>query len=463
MQTSSSTPVTFSQLELHERLLKATDELGFEQATPVQAQTFAAASQKKDLLVSAETGSGKTAAFLLPILQQLLQATSPNTGTRVLILAPTRELAQQIFKQTRKLSRYTRIECGLITGGEAFKYQKALFRKNPEIIIATPGRLLEHIQQNTPDFDDLEVLVLDEADRMLDMGFSDEVLTIIANCNSHRQTMLFSATLGGAGIKTIVDSALNDPETIALNQARDQHSNIHQQVILADDKAHKQALLLRLLQTENYTKALIFSNTRIQTSLIQGPLRGQGLRVSILHGEMDQDSRKQVMDAYRKGSINILIATDVAARGLDVADTDLIINFDMARNPTDYVHRIGRTGRAGKQGLAISLVNTHEWNLMTRIENFLKLRFERKTLKDLVAKFKGPKKLKSSGKSMGSKKKKSEVDKTVTPKNKIRQRDKKNIGKRRQPSKVNNTEVITKDGGWKPLKRKSKLDDNDQS
>lgn len=454
MQTSSTTPVKFSQLGLHERLLKATDELGFEQAMPVQAQTFEAACNKKDLLVSAKTGSGKTAAFLLPIMQQLLQAQSPETGTRSLILAPTRELAHQIFKQCKKLSRFTRLQCGLITGGEAFKYQRALFRKNPEIIIATPGRLLEHIQHDNTDLSGLEILVLDEADRMLDMGFSEEVLTIIAQCNSQRQTLLFSATLTGSGIKTIVDSALNDPEKIILEQARDKHSNIHQQVVLADDKEHKQALLLKLLQTEPYNKALIFSNTKIQTNLLQGPLRGQGLRVSILHGDMDQDSRKQVMDFYRTGKINILIATDVAARGLDVDDIDLIINFDMARNPNDYVHRIGRTGRADKDGIAISLVNTHEWNQMTRIENFLKLRFERKVVKDLVARFKGPKKLKSSGKAAGNKKK-TVADKAKEPKVKQRHRDKKNIGKRRKPSQPSTDTVVINNGGWKPLKRKS--------
>jgi len=436
---SADTPPSFSDLSLDERLLTASRKLGFERPTPTQMQTIPLALEHKDLLVSAETGSGKTAAFLLPVLHHLLTIPASHAGTRALVLVPTRELARQIFQQCRRLCEFCDLQAGLITGGDDFKQQQKTIRKNPEVIIATPGRLLELLEQDTPDFNDLEVLVLDEADRMLDMGFSHEVLTIVEHCNTQRQTLLLSATLAHQGVTKIARQVLKKPEVIALNSLHDEHGKIEQQIVLADDNEHKQKLLAWLLLNETYDKALVFTNTKIQADSLRGPLRGQKLRVGVLHGDLDQKDRNRVLELYTQGEINILIATDVAARGLDIEGIDLVINFDMPRTGIDYIHRIGRTGRADELGLAIALVKNTEWNLMAGIERFLKQKFKRRTIKEMEGRYKGPKKFKASGKAAGSKNKK-EPKKETVKKTKMRHRDRKNIGKRRVPSNKPSTE-----------------------
>jgi superfamily II DNA/RNA helicase len=411
----------------------AVNKLGFEKPTPVQIQAILLAMEHKDLLVSAETGSGKTAAFLLPTLHHLITLPSTKFGTRALILTPTRELARQTFTQCQQLTEFTGLKVGLVTGGEDFKHQQSMIRRNAEIIISTPGRLLELIEQESPDFSHLEVLILDEADCMLDMGFSEDVLTIAGRCNAQRQTLLFSATLTHYGVIKIADRILKNHKVVALNILHGGHSNIEQQIVLADDNEHKQKLLAWLLLNETYDKALVFTNTRIKADELRGPLRGQKLRVGVLHGEMDQKDRNRMMELFREGVVNIMIATDLAARGLDVKGINLVINFDIPRNGVDYIHRIGRTGRVDELGLTVALVKTTEWNLMAGIERFLKQKFKRRNIKELEGKYKGPKKLKASGKAAGSKKK-IEPKKAAADKVKIRHRDKKNIGKRRVPS-----------------------------
>jgi ATP-dependent RNA helicase SrmB len=435
MHTSSpDTPPSFFDFSLDERLLRAIDKLGFDQPTLVQSRTIPLALEHIDLLVSAETGSGKTAAFLLPALQHLLALPSFKFGTRVLVLSPTRELAQQIYQHSLQLAEFTDLHMALITGGDDFKQQQNKVRKNAEIIIATPGRLLEHLEQDSPNLDNLEILILDEADRMLDMGFSEDVLSIAEHCNTQRQTLLFSATLSRRGLMKMADKVLKNPELIALNSLQDEHAAIEQQIIPADDNEHKQKLLAWLLQNENYNKALVFTNTKIRAESLQGPLRGQKLRVGVLHGDLDQKDRNRVMELFRQGEINILIATDLAARGLDIPGINLVINFDMPRTGIEYIHRTGRTGRAEERGLTIALVKSTEWNLMAGIERFLKRSFKRRSIKELAGAYKGPKKLKASGKAVGGKKKKEDTKKTPVEKVKVRHRDKKNIGKRRTPS-----------------------------
>ena len=429
----TDTPSSFSSLSLAEPLLMAVSKLGFEQPTAVQQQAIPLALEHKDLLVSAETGSGKTAAFLLPTLHHLLTLPSRKFGIRALILAPTRELAQQTFKQCQQLVEFTELKAGLITGGDDFRLQQNMLRKNTEIVIATPGRLLELMEQEAPNFSNLEVLILDEADRMLDMGFSEDVLTIVKSCNTQRQTLLFSATLTHFGIIKMADKVLQHHEIVALNTLQDGHRNIEQQIVLADDNDHKQKLLAWLLLNETYDKALVFTNSRIQADTLRGPLRGQKLRVGVLHGEMDQKDRNRMMELYREGEVNILIATDLAARGLDIKGINLVINFDVPRNGINYIHRIGRTGRVDELGLTIALVKNTEWNLMSGIERFLKQKFKRRTIKELQGKYTGPKKLKASGKAAGVKKK-IEPKKAAAEKVKIRHRDKKNVGKRRVPT-----------------------------
>ncbi|MCF7965478.1 DEAD/DEAH box helicase [Methylobacter sp. Wu8] len=429
---TNKTP-SFSSLELDEQLLSAVKKMGFEQPTPVQLQSIPLALEHKDLLVSAETGSGKTAAFLLAALHHLLTLPSAKSGTRVLVLTPTRELAQQIFKHCQQLTEFTDLKTGLITGGDDFRLQQNMLRRNTEIVIATPGRVLELMEQEIPDFSNLEVLILDEADRMLDMGFSEDVLTIANSCNATRQTLLFSATLTHFGVIKMADKVLKNHEVVALNTLHDGHRNIEQQIVLADDNDHKQKLLAWLLQNETYDKALVFTNSRIQADALRGPLRGQKLRVGVLHGEMDQKDRNRMMELFREGQVKVMIATDLAARGLDIKGINLVINFDVPRNGINYIHRIGRTGRVDELGLTIALVKHTEWNLMSGIERFLKQKFKHRSIKELEGKYKGPKKLKASGKATGGKKK-IEPKKAAAEKVKIRHRDKKNIGKRRAPT-----------------------------
>ncbi|MGZ8187005.1 MAG: DEAD/DEAH box helicase [Methylobacter sp.] len=432
MELNPIISLSFSGLLLSEQLLMAVNKLGFEKPTPVQIQAIPWAMEHKDLLVSAETGSGKTAAFLLPTLHHLITLPSTKFGTRALILAPTRELARQTFTQCQQLTEFTSLKVGLVTGGDDFKHQQGMIRGNAEIIISTPGRLLELIEQESPDFSHLEVLILDEADRMLDMGFSEDVLAIAERCNTQRQTLLFSATLTHYGVIKIADRILKNHKVVALNTLYDGHSNIEQQIVLADDNEHKQKLLAWLLLNETYDKALVFTNTRIKADELRGPLRGQKLRVGVLHGEMDQKDRNRMMELFREGEVNIMIATDLAARGLDVKGINLVINFDIPRNGVDYIHRIGRTGRVDELGLTVALVKSTEWNLMAGIERFLKQKLKRRNIKELEGKYKGPKKLKASGKAVGTKKK-IEPKKAVADKIKIRHRDQKNIGKRRVP------------------------------
>ena len=427
----TDTPLSFSNFSLAEPLLSAVKKMGYQTPTPVQQQAIPLALDYKDLLVSAETGSGKTAAFLLPTLDHLLTLTSTSFGARALILAPTRELAQQIFKQCQQLIEYTDLTIGLITGGEDFRLQQNMLRRNTEVVIATPGRLLELMEQEIPNFTHLEVLILDEADRMLDMGFSEDVLSIANSCNAQRQTLLFSATLTHFGVIKMADKVLKNHEVVALNTLHDGHRNIEQQIIVADDNDHKQKLLAWLLLNETYDKALVFTNSRIQADTLRGPLRGQKLRVGVLHGEMDQKERNRMMELYRDGEVKIMIATDLAARGLDIKGINLVINFDVPRNGINYIHRIGRTGRVDELGLTIALVKSTEWNLMSGIERFLKQKFKRRTIKELEGKYKGPKKLKASGKAAGIKNK-IEPKKADKEKVKVRQRDPKNIGKTEQ-------------------------------
>lgn len=438
----------FDELPLHRGLKASLLKLGYNKPTEVQAQTIPLALEKKDLLVSAQTGSGKTVAFLLPTIHRLLtEEEVKGAGTRVLILTPTRELARQLFKQSKLLTSNTTIETGLVIGGDEFKFQKAIFRKNPEIIIATPGRLVEHLEKGIPDFSELEVLILDEADRMLDMGFSEDMLFITKNCNSKRQTLMYSATLNQSGLGQFAQSLLNNPETIVLNAQREQNEDIQQQIILSDDKDHKKKQLVWLLENQPFTKAMVFTNTRAMADQLGGLLRYKKMDAYSLHSEISQSARKKIMEQFRENKFNLLIASDVAARGLDVREIDLVINFDMPRNGDDYTHRIGRTGRAGDKGLAISLVMSSEWNSMSSIERYLKIRFERRSIKGLKAKYAGPKKVKASGKAAGKKKK----PKEAAAKAKGRQRNKKNTGKRRSPS----APVVTESNdGMSPLKRK---------
>ncbi len=384
---------------LHEKLQKTLVKLGFEQETEIQSKSISLILDGKDLAASAETGSGKTAAYLLPILNHLLENKVNHSGTRCLVLVPTRELARQVEKQFEQLAQFSSASAGVLTGGASMQFQRAMLRKDPEILIATPGRILEHSNSGDTELGNLEYLVLDEADKMLDLGFSDDVTAISEFCNSKRQTLLFSATLNARGIKPVIQKMLNNPEYLVLNSFEDQQKQISQQIIPADDLKHKEKLVNWLLKNETYRKAIIFCNTKAQVDRLGGLMRYHKHAAGTLHGDNSQEVRNQVMSQFRDNKFNILIASDVAARGIDVKEVDLVINFDMAHNGDDYIHRIGRTGRAGEAGLAISLISSREWNLMATIENFLKTKFEKRLVKSLLGKYTGPKNLKSNGKA----------------------------------------------------------------
>ena len=435
----------FSQFALHERLLKAVAELKFVEPTPVQAAAIPLALQGRDLRVTAQTGSGKTAAFVLPLLNRLVDRSGPSVEIRALILLPTRELAQQTLKQVKLFSQFTYIKSGLVTGGEDFKEQAAMLRKVPDVLIGTPGRLLEQLNAGNLDLSHVEVLILDEADRMLDMGFAEDMERLCKECENRKQTLLFSATTGGAALRDIIGKVLKDPEHLMLNSVSQLAEGTRQQIITADHDQHKEQIVQWLLANETYQKAIIFTNTRALADRIYGHLVAKEVKAFVLHGEKDQKDRKLAIERLKQGAVKILVATDVAARGLDVDGLDLVINFDIPRRGDEYVHRIGRTGRAGAAGTAISLVGHGDWNLMSSIERYLKLRFELRTIKELKGTYKGPKKVKASGKAAGTKKKKDDAKKTGS----------KAPAKKKPASKPKSgpSKVVSQDG-LAPLKRK---------
>ncbi len=453
----------FSQYPLHERLLKALEKLAIQEPTDVQAGTLDFTLAGKDVLFSARTGSGKTYAYLLPLINSLMAKELTNSATRALILVPTRELARQVHKDCLALTSFTHLKAGVVTGGEGLKVQQAQLRKNPEIVIATPGRVGEHLQRRSIELADLEFLVLDEADRMLDLGFKDDLVRIANELNDPKthQALVCSATLNHGEVSRLANEYLVEPEMVELADAGDS-AQIIQQIVLADDSEHKKKLLSRLLNEEDsYQQAIVFSNTRAMAEQLGGYLtyyanKNDGnFRTAVLHGEMEHDERKRVMALFQTGKVDVLVATDVAARGLDIEDVGLVINFDMSRRGDDYVHRIGRTGRAGRSGLAISFVTSNEWNMMSSIERYLKVHFERRVVAGLEGVFKGPKKLKASGKA-ASTVKRNKTDKkaksTTDKKGKQRVRDRKAIGKRRKPAEKTEAENRLGDG-FVPLKK----------
>ncbi|MCF7990606.1 MAG: DEAD/DEAH box helicase [Thiohalocapsa sp.] len=445
-------PDTFDDFLLPEALLRGVAKAGFRTPTPVQRLVIPPAMEGADLLVSAVTGSGKTAAFLLPIMQRLLDSPSPRSATRALVLVPTRELAHQVQADFMRLGSYTRLGAGVIIGGEPRSHQIATLRRNPELLVATPGRLLEHIETGEAELGDLECLVLDEADRMLDMGFADEVLAIIGTCRPERQSMLFSATLQQRGLEAISDLLLNEPRTLIADPVREQHPDITHQLLLSDEPEHKRRQLSWLLQHEPFDKALVFVNTRERAAALGPALQAEGVRCAVLHGEMDQRERKRVMDLFRRGDVRVLIATDVAARGLDIAGMQLVINADVPRNGDEYLHRTGRTGRAGAPGTAVTLVSAPEYGRMDSIRHYLRLDLQARRIAGMEARFRGePKRGKPSKKAKTAGK----HTEKAQAKPKQRLRDRKNIGKRRQPSTGSDAGAGQGvDAGFEPPKRK---------
>jgi len=385
--------MSFEALGLHASLVQAVADTGYTAPTPVQAQAIPAAIAGRDLLVSSQTGSGKTAAFMLPALHHLANLEVAPAGKtpaqeaqaakargervrfkpaqpKMLVLTPTRELALQVSSATEQYTAHMRrLRCVSILGGMPYPKQMQLLAKNPEILVATPGRLIDHMESGKIDFSELKILVLDEADRMLDMGFIDDIEKIVAATPSTRQTMLFSATLDGV-VGNMARRITTDPMTIQIASATNRHENIAQRVHFVDDLSHKNRLLDHLLRDESMDQAVVFTATKRDADTIADRLNIAGFAAAALHGDMHQGARNRTLDSLRRGSVKVLVATDVAARGIDVPNITHVVNYDLPKFPEDYVHRIGRTGRAGRNGVAISLVNHAENMNIRRIERF---------------------------------------------------------------------------------------------
>ena len=374
----------FEQFDLDSELLANVKTLGYKKPTSIQDLVIPDAMTGKDILASAPTGTGKTAAFLLPIAQHLLDYPRTKPGfPRILILTPTRELAIQIGEDSENLTKLTNIKTGVITGGVNYGSHSDILNSTTDILVATPGRLLEYIENEQFDAREIEVLILDEADRMLDMGFSETINRIVAEARWRKQTMLFSATLESAGVTRFAKDVLTDPVFLTSNPSRKEKAKIHQWLHLADSLPHKVNLLINTLKQEGVNRALVFANKRETVQYLSGKLYAEQLPCVWLEGKMPQDKRNKAIERFKSGEIKVLVATDVAERGLDIDHITHVINFDMPRKVDIYIHRIGRTARAGAKGIAISLIEAHDMAVVGKIERYQNERLQRRIIDEL--------------------------------------------------------------------------------
>lgn len=375
--------IKFADLNLDKNILSAVSSEGYESPTPIQAQAIPFALEGRDIMASAQTGSGKTAAFLLPTLQKLTKRSEkPGKGPRALVLTPTRELAAQVEKNALAYAKNMRwFRTVSIVGGASFGYQTRALSKPVDLIVATPGRLMDLMQSGKVDFERLEVLILDEADRMLDMGFIDDIETIVEATPSDRQTLLFSATWDGA-VGKLARKLTKDPEIIEVERVDDQ-GKIEEQLLYCDDMRHKNRLLDHILRDANIDQCVIFTSTKAMTEVIADELYEKGFAANCLHGDMPQGWRNRTLMDLRKGRCKILVATDVAARGIDVPTITHVINYDLPKQAEDYVHRIGRTGRAGRTGIAITFAEVNEYVKVHKIEKYINRKLPELTIEGM--------------------------------------------------------------------------------
>ncbi len=366
----------FSALSLHPDLLRAVQHLGFAKPTPIQEQTIPSVLDGRDVLASAMTGSGKTAAFALPILHGL--AAKPRGTTRVLILTPTRELAAQIEEHTRELARYTRSTVASVFGGVGMRPQEQAFKRGVDVIVATPGRLLDHMRSPYAALRGIEVLVIDEADRMLDMGFLPDVRRILGRLPAKRQTLLFSATMP-APIQTLAREMLRSPVTVALGRPTTPAVSITQAAYPVPAEL-KSALLVELVRSGEIKSVIAFTRTKHRANRLADYLEKQGVAAGRIHGNRSQAQRTQALGSFKAGKFPVLVATDVAARGIDVDALSHVINFDVPASPEDYVHRVGRTARAEAKGDAFLFVSPQEEADVRGIERAIGKKLPRLTL-----------------------------------------------------------------------------------
>ncbi len=368
---------SFSQLSLAPALARAVAEMGYESMTPIQAQAIPVVLQGRDVMGAAQTGTGKTAAFSLPLLQRMMKHENASTSparhpVRALVLLPTRELADQVAQQVALYAKYTQLRSTVVFGGMDMKPQTAELKKGVEVLVATPGRLLDHIEAKNCVLNQVEYVVLDEADRMLDIGFLPDLQRILSYLPKQRTTLLFSATFSPE-IKRLAGSYLQDPVTIEVARSNATASTVEQRFIGVSDDDKRRAIH-HVLRERDLKQAFIFVNSKLGCARLARSLEREGLKTTALHGDKSQDERLKALEAFKSGAVDLLVCTDVAARGLDIKDVPAVFNFDLPFNAEDYVHRIGRTGRAGASGLAVSLVSPSDSRLLADIEKLIKIK-----------------------------------------------------------------------------------------
>ena len=372
----------FSELGLSEEIVRAVTEQGYTSPTPIQTQAIPAVLAGGDLLAGAQTGTGKTAGFTLPLLQRLNRPDAkPASGIRyirALILTPTRELAAQVEESVRIYGKYLKLTSAVIFGGVSINPQIELLRKGVDILVATPGRLLDHMQQGTVDLSKIEVLVLDEADRMLDMGFIRDIRRVLAALPPKRQNLLFSATFSDE-IKALADGLLNSPAMIEVAR-RNSTVEVISQKIHPVDRNRKHPLLAHLIKSENWFQVLVFTRTKHGANKLVEQLGKDGISAMAIHGNKSQSARTKALAEFKSGALQVLVATDIAARGIDIDQLPHVVNYDLPNVPEDYVHRIGRTGRAGATGEAVSLVCVDEHDMLRGIEKLIKRSIPREVI-----------------------------------------------------------------------------------
>ena len=368
----------FNQLGLTAELLRAVDEKGYRQVTPIQQQSIPLVLEGRDILAGAQTGTGKTAGFALPLLQHLQKSNTNRRKVRALILTPTRELAAQVSESVRGYGRYLPFRTAAIFGGVSINTQIAKLKKGVDVVVATPGRLLDHMQQKTIDLSGIEILVLDEADRMLDMGFIRDIRKILKVLPTKRQNLLFSATFSN-DIRGLAADLLNAPTEIQV-AARNTPAERVRQIVHPVDKRRKREMLSHRIGAQNWQQVLVFTRTKHGANRLAGQLTADGLNSVAIHGNKSQGARTKALKDFKAGSVRVLVATDIAARGLDIDRLPHVVNYELPHVPEDYVHRIGRTARAGQKGHAVSLVCVDEQKLLHDIENLLNGEIEKEII-----------------------------------------------------------------------------------
>ena len=388
-------------MNLDEKIISALKDLDYEEATEIQKKAIPIALKRRDILAAAQSGTGKTAAFLLPILAELLETKQTKTILRTLILVPTRELASQISKAVEDFSKYMDISSLAMVGGVSTKDQEKKIAKGIDILVATSGRLMEHLKNGTVDLSSVTTVVIDEVDTMLDMGFLEDIEKILPNVGPKRQIMMFSATMN-QNVKKLAKEFLTDPVVIEVAKQRSAVKIIDQQIVLVDE-ANKAAALSYIIGSKNYPQVLVFVNMKIEADTLVQHLELDGLTAGCIHGDVRQTARAKVMRKFKAGEIRVLVATDIAARGIDIEHLPIVVNYALPETTTDYTHRIGRTGRAGNPGIALTLLSVKDYRGMIDIEKDLIINIPRSEVEGFEATEKKPRLFKARPKQLSVK------------------------------------------------------------